>query len=175
MAAHFTFLRSRVRFPFGTDILQATMIIALVMKRAVCSSLAAVALICHAAAAAATDRTARAASFVELLATGKFTQAIDTFDATMRGALSEDKLRAVWNGIVAQSGPFMKHGAARTERIDTYDVVFVPCEFARAVLDAKIVYDTHGKITGLFFLPSTNAIAFAPPPMHRVMLSTKLP
>ena len=110
------------------------------------------------------ERTKDATSFVALLATGDFAKAIYTFDATMRGALPESKLRDIWNGLIGQAGAFVKQGATRTERAAGYEIVFVTCEFERANLDVKVVYDADGKIAGLFFLPSSNAPAFSTPP-----------
>lgn len=51
--------------------------------------------------------------FVGKLASADFTKAVDTFDATMRGALPEPKLRTVWSGLIAQAGVYVKQGATR--------------------------------------------------------------
>ena len=110
----------------------------------------------------AVDRTSDAKAFVNEVTNRDFARAINRFDATMRGALPEEKLRAVWDGLIAQAGAFKKQGATRTDRIGGYDVVFVACEFERAKLDAKVVFDPDGKIGGLFFVPSAQPSDDAP-------------
>lgn len=100
------------------------------------------------------DRTKDATSFVALLAKGGFTEAVNAFDTTMRDALPELKLRDVWNSLIAQTGAFVKQRATRIDRTGGYQIVFVTCEFERANLDAKVVYNAEGKVAGLFFLPS---------------------
>jgi len=136
-----------------------------VLLRILCASIFVAATACSAATGPpAADRTKDAAAFIGLLESSDFTKAVDTFDATMRAALPEPKLRAVWNGLIAQAGAFVKQGVTRTERTGAYDIVFVPCEFERTTLDAKVVFNADGKIAGLFFLPAAPAPASNIPP-----------
>src|SRR5580765_2390960 len=69
--------------------------------------------------------------FVELLAKEDFSAAVAQFDATMKTALPEQKLRETWQALLAQAGPFQKQLAARAARLAGYDVVFVTCRFER--------------------------------------------
>jgi uncharacterized protein len=100
---------------------------------------------------------AAATQFVDLLANDDFAKATEQFDSTMKGALPEGKLRQVWQSLQQQAGPFKEKLRARTEKVSSYDVVFVTCHFEKADLDAKVVFDTDKHIAGLFFVPSQPA------------------
>ena len=99
------------------------------------------------------DLQATAKRFVELLTAGDFATAVKDFDETMKGALPAEKLAEVWRMINAQAGPFQKQIGIRTEKEPQLEVVFVKCQFEKAALEAKVVFDKAGKIAGLFFVP----------------------
>jgi hypothetical protein len=105
-------------------------------------------------------------AFIAMLAKGEYDKAVDRFDATMKGALPAEKLRAVWEGLQGQVGRFAKSTGADQTREDRYRVVFVKCEFEKAVLEAKLAYDDEGKIAGLFFLPPRPETADYRPPSY---------
>ena len=110
------------------------------------------------------DKSETAArQFVDLLVKEDFSSAVKIFDATMKKAMSADKLRQTWGAILGQVGQFKKQTALRKEKIQQYDVVFVTCEFERTALDIKVVLDTAGKVAGLFFLPSKPIYKYDPP------------
>lgn len=96
----------------------------------------------------------QAKDLVSLLANGDYEKAVENFDETMKKALPADKLKEVWNSLIAQVGAFVEQTAVRKEKILGYDVVFVTCKFENSVLDAKVVFDSEKKIAGLFFVPS---------------------
>jgi len=102
-----------------------------------------------------------ARALVAALEKQDFDTAVSDFDAAMKKALPPDKLKATWKGILAQAGAFKSQGAARTEKLDKYDVVLVPCEFEKASLEARIVFDADNKVAGLFFRPAT--VEYKPP------------
>ncbi len=54
---------------------------------------------------AADNLQGTAGRIVDWLAQGKFTEVTQTFDATMRPGLPPDKLKQVWQSVVAQAGP----------------------------------------------------------------------
>jgi dienelactone hydrolase len=106
--------------------------------------------------------------FVELLAKEDFTGAVARFDATMKTALPEPKLRETWQTLQAQAGPFQKQLGARATKVAGNDVVLVTCQFERMALDTKVVFDVKGQVAGLFFVPSHPAAeANEPPPYAR--------
>ncbi len=97
---------------------------------------------------------ALARDLVGSLASGEYEGAVESFDERMKVALPAGKLQQVWDSLIAQSGPFVEQLGIRTEKVLHYDVVFVTCKFERAVLDAKVVFDSNKQIAGLFFVPS---------------------
>jgi dienelactone hydrolase len=52
------------------------------------------------------------------------------------------------------------------QKVGGYDVILVTCEFAHAKLDAKVVFNSQGEVTGLFFLPSTAGVDSSKPPPY---------
>ena len=103
--------------------------------------------------------------YVDLLAQGDFAAAVGRFDSTMKSALPEQKLHEAWQAIQKQAGPFQKQLRTHVEKLGGFDVVFVTCQFERAALDAKVVFDAKRQIAGLWFVPSQAAPnSFAPPP-----------
>jgi dienelactone hydrolase len=113
----------------------------------------------------AADVVAAGKNFVDLLAKGDFTNAVARYDATMATALPEPKLREAWDTLQSQAGRFRRQLRARAEKDREYDIVLVTCQFEKAMLDAKVVFDASGKVAGLFFLPTTPpAEWFRPPP-----------
>lgn len=111
------------------------------------------------------DVTAAGKQFVDLLAKQNYAAAVEQYDATMKAALPEAKLRETWEAVQTQAGPFKKQVSARALKVQGYDVVLVTCQFEKTKLDTKVVFDSKGKVAGLFFVPSTlPAQALAPPP-----------
>ncbi len=99
------------------------------------------------------DLKPAAEAFIGMLVKGEYDKAAGRFDATMKAALPAEKLRAVWEGLQTQVGKFAKTAGADQMREDRYRIVFVKCEFEKAVLEAKFAFDDNGKIGGLYFLP----------------------
>jgi hypothetical protein len=92
--------------------------------------------------------------FVELLATGQFPAATESFDETMKNALPPEKLQELWESTVSQIGLFKKQLGSRTEKEADFDIVLVTCQFENGTLDVKVVYNTEKQVAGLFFTPT---------------------
>jgi pimeloyl-ACP methyl ester carboxylesterase len=99
-----------------------------------------------------------AGAFVELLDKGEFAKATDGFDATMHKVMPPEELEKTWRNVLGEAGGFKKQLGSRLEKSEKYDIVLVTCEFAKMNLDARVVFDKEGKITGLFFGPSRKAV-----------------
>jgi pimeloyl-ACP methyl ester carboxylesterase len=97
------------------------------------------------------EKTAKA--FVTLLSKGDFDKAIGHFDEAMLKALPADKLKGAWEKVAGDAGDFKKQLSSRVEKSGKYDAVIVTCEFRKKKMDARVVFDKDGKITGLFFKP----------------------
>src|ERR1035438_1459184 len=69
--------------------------------------------------------TSAGKQFVELLGKEDFAGAVARFDATMKSALPEPKLREAWQTLQAQAGAFQKQLGARATKVAGNDVVLV--------------------------------------------------
>jgi fermentation-respiration switch protein FrsA (DUF1100 family) len=98
------------------------------------------------------ERAAR--SFVELLNKGEYAKATNEFDAAMLKALPPDELKKTWEKVLGQAGAYKQQVGSRLDASGKYEIVYVTCEFAKTKLDARVVFDKNGKITGLFFGPT---------------------
>jgi hypothetical protein len=97
---------------------------------------------------------ANARELIALIVAGKHAEAVKTFDATMSAALPADKLAATWTGVVGQVGAFDKVEDTRVVRTKDHVTAILTCKFASARLDAKVTYDSAGKVAGLFLTPA---------------------
>lgn len=105
---------------------------------------------------------AKGRAFIDLLSQGKFGDATAGFDATMTAALPPEKLKEVWEGVLAGAGPLEKVEGARVAPAGAYKSVLVTCKFKNVKLDAKVAYDKEEKVAGLFFAPA--AEPYSDPP-----------
>lgn len=96
----------------------------------------------------------QATEFVELLAKEEFAKAVENFDSVMTKAMPEEKLKEVWQAVIQQAGQFKKQKGTRTETLPKFDVVYVICEFEKAALDVKVVFNKEKQISGLWFAPA---------------------
>jgi dienelactone hydrolase len=100
-------------------------------------------------------KSAIATTFAEKLAAGKTSECIGMLDDTMRAALPEPMLKAVWNQMVAKYGPYKQHLAPRVQTGAGATIVFVPAVFGTQTLDLKIAFAASDKVAGFFIVPHT--------------------
>ncbi|MBA7520899.1 hypothetical protein ES705_12999 [subsurface metagenome] len=100
------------------------------------------------------DLTTQAKGFVELFAKEDYSNAVKSFDNTMKGVMTQDKLKEAWQGLLVQAGSFKKQIGVRQTKEQGFDVVYVTCEFEKAKLDIKVVFNSAKEISGLWFVPS---------------------
>jgi len=108
--------------------------------------------------------TVKARAYLAAMEKGDFTLAARDFDATMLKVSGPEKLEPMWTKqLPAQVGAFKKQTAARREELQGYEIVLVTCEFEKATLDARVVFDKAGKIAGIGFVPSAPPAKYEPP------------
>jgi len=91
---------------------------------------------------------------VTQLAAHQFDKVEARFDSTMSSALPASKLAASWDAILAKDGSFKSITGIRLQDVKGYRVIFVTCQFERASLDVKLVWNAQDQISGLWFAPS---------------------
>lgn len=113
------------------------------------------------------QQTAIATALVDALAKGDYDAAGKDFDKVMQKIFPTEKRKELWESLLKQVGAFKKRTGTRVEKVDKYDVVFVTCQFERAALDARVVFDADKKVAGLQFRLAKGAYDFKPPPYAR--------
>lgn len=104
-----------------------------------------------------------ARQFVEQLNAAEYDQAVKGFDATMTRVMPPDKLRDAWRSLPPRAGEFQEITEVTIEKQGKFDIAVVTCRFEKGNLDAKVVYDTERKISGLWFSPTTPPESPPPP------------
>lgn len=104
------------------------------------------------------DSEAPAKEFVQLLVREQFEKATEHFDAAMKKAMPAEKLASAWKGTTDQAAPFRRQLGLRTQKYLSYDIVLVTCEFAKGPLDVKMAFNSDGRITGLWFVPTPQEV-----------------
>jgi pimeloyl-ACP methyl ester carboxylesterase len=92
--------------------------------------------------------------FVEQLAKGEFAKATEHFNAAMLKGVPADELKKTWEEIVGKAGAFQKQLGTHVETQDGYDIVYVTCDFAKAMYAVRMVFDKDAKIAGVRFVPA---------------------
>jgi hypothetical protein len=92
-----------------------------------------------------------ATTFVNFLGQEQFDEAYELFNEDMAKAMPVEKLRATWEGLIAQVGEFKGITKTRSTVEAGYSVVYITCDFAKTPLDVKVVFDQQAKIAGLWF------------------------
>lgn len=105
----------------------------------------------------------KATEFVDLLARGRFAEAVAQFDETMKSASPPDKLQTFWQAVGAQFGSFKKQIGARTEKAAPYEIVYVTCEFEESKIDFELVFNQTGQIAGMFIVTAETLVEFSVP------------
>lgn len=101
---------------------------------------------------------------VSVLAAGDYSQAVKQFDRTMRGRLPAPQLKAVWEQLISQVGPYQQQLATSVSSHDELTIVVVATQFEQSIIDIRVVYNQKKQVVGLFFVPSNYGYDYNPPP-----------
>jgi uncharacterized protein len=88
------------------------------------------------------------------LVNGNYAAFYARFDEKMKAALPEEKLPEMWKSIAGQFGSFKSQGAVRQDKSGDFDVVTIACQFEKAPLDVRLVFNAQRQMSGLFFSPA---------------------
>ncbi len=115
---------------------------------------------------AAPDFEALGRDTVSELVAGAHDKVVARFDQKMTAALPQEKLTAVWNGLLQQAGAYKSITAARVFAVPAQNVTAVDLTtaFERSPLIIRVAFNDEGKIAGLFFLPSKPQAEWVAPP-----------
>jgi dienelactone hydrolase len=117
------------------------------------------------AAAQTGDRwTGGAIAFVRLLEEQEYdSAAARVSDVIPAGALSADRLSAIWSQITGASGPLLELLPSTVSERDGQHIVDLEARFERQPLKIRVVLDDALDLTGLWFLPPEPPPYTAPP------------
>lgn len=93
------------------------------------------------------------------LQSGDFSAATSHFDGTMKAGLNPDRLAAVWNKLLGDTGKLLSWQITQRVTAGGNEVVLAPMKFERtSALAAKVAVNTEtGEISGLYFVPLPSA------------------
>jgi uncharacterized protein len=97
--------------------------------------------------------------YLDLIIKGEYAEASKNYDETMTKVFPPDKLEATWKSLKTQVGALRSRGELRLEKRGVYEIVIIPCTFEKAELNARVVFDSKQKISGLQFVPPRDPAA----------------
>ncbi len=74
-------------------------------------------------------------------------------------AMPEVRLKETWQQLLGQVGAFKSQLGSRTDTSQGYRIVYVTCEFEKAVIDVRVVFNAQDQVSGLFFTPGQRPAA----------------
>ena len=101
----------------------------------------------------AQDFEALAKDVAQELAGRQYDKVEARFDATMASAMPLEKLQTFWDATAAQVGALKTVKSARSVETQGYHVVTLACDFEKAPLNLRLVFDKDGKVAGFFLVP----------------------
>jgi hypothetical protein len=100
----------------------------------------------------------KAEAILKNLQEDKTADVVKEFDATMTRGLPEDKLTTVWPFLVAQFGAFKAIDERREGPLLGMQAVELILAFEKDTLVQRVVFDKDGKVAGLSYQPSVQAM-----------------
>lgn len=107
----------------------------------------------------------KALQFITLLSSNDFENTQKMVSDVFLNALNQSSLtmESFWNTLNQQVGKLEQVKRIKLSQEQGYQVVYVACEFEKASLDARIVFDRDEKIAGLQFLPYIGEVSYQEP------------
>lgn len=116
---------------------------------------------------AQSDARETAMKFAISLSVGKYAEAAGLLDDQVAAVLPVEKLQAVWETTVADTGGFKSLGEPSATEASGYRIVVIPATFEATTLDLQITINSEGRVAGFYIRPSGGAGGYQPPPYDR--------
>lgn len=104
-------------------------------------------------------------TFLDHLDTGRYDEALAMTAPAVREALANGKLQEVWETLPKRLGARKSRSALRGEMVAETPVVTSTLAFNMMALDARIVIQADGQISGFRLVPAAAAVASEPAPL----------
>lgn len=102
----------------------------------------------------------RGMAVIDAMNKGDFTSVESLFDTAMHAAVNARKLAEIWKSIQVPIGPYQGQLGGKVAKEGGFDSVYVTCLFAKGTADIKLVFNSKGEMSGLWFLPA-NTVALS--------------
>ncbi len=96
----------------------------------------------------------KARRFLDTMSRGEYQAAAADLDETMLKLFGPAQMAEFWKELPNRLGAFVRQTTARKESLPPYDFVLITSEFEKTTLDARVVFDKAGRITGFQLVPS---------------------
>ena len=93
-------------------------------------------------------------TFLDHLGAGRYDEALAMTTQQVQVALAGDKLKAIWEGLPTQFGALTSRSPLRGEQVEGVPIVTSTLVFGMTALDARIMVDTEGNISGFRLVPA---------------------
>ena len=101
----------------------------------------------------------KAQALVDNLVKLDYAKATKDFNEEMKTKVTVEKLEQIWTTLLGQAGPFKKELSAESSKVEEqgvpYEMVIVKCQFEKAAVNVRVVFDTTNQVAGLFFAPAS--------------------
>lgn len=110
-----------------------------------------------------TDHVGISVVFIELLNNAEYAKAVEYFDSAMAEMFPEHSLKDAWEAVQLTAGEFVEIIESKEDITSSYITIIVKCKFEKFIINAKVVFDEDGKISGLWFQPEKTEFDYKPP------------
>lgn len=104
----------------------------------------------------------KARHFLDMLNANNYKEALLSCDEGVLKSLGPEKLAELWKVAIDRLGVLKKQEIVRKEQQDSYNYVFLTCEFEKQALDFRVTFNKEKHITGFVFLPPSSG-QYQPP------------
>lgn len=94
-----------------------------------------------------------ASDFFGKLEEGKFEDAQNFFDVSVKDKLPPENLKTMWANLKANLGEFESVDGAQNKAQDEYQIVILNCKFSKDLQPFQFVFNKDQKLVGFFILP----------------------
>lgn len=94
-----------------------------------------------------------AEEFIEYMRNEDYSSAVYFFNADMKKAMSEGKLKHSWEALLTQQGAYEGEIDKHIEESDDYRAVNVITDFVAGPINIRVVFDGDNRVAGLWFQP----------------------
>lgn len=97
-------------------------------------------------------RVGKAKDFITSFWKGDVPAVQSNLDSVMRTSFTPERIEQVRTALRSQVGDLKVQEAPREGNIQGYNVVYVPCDFEKGLLDGKVVFNATDQVSGFFFV-----------------------